>query len=513
MTRFPECAATDEGPGANYPSPTMGNFLKQLRESAGNPFRACVRASAKFHSRMAGKYGVDNPRGMAHYKLAEAFGNPTNKLQEFITKGGEFGDIPPKAVCKAHKDSVQYHKKQAEKAGLHTPMGHAHISAMAHHVDELNRAKQKMESQFGHTGRQSPVPGIPKKSEQPSQDIRQQKPLIKLKPRGGQEAGVKGMKWKIHRGLSKYAGTPVHKQIGAKFTAGDKWKVDGRIMGISELNAYLKHKHDPEGIGREAGSNQYVAQRYDQSHPEGFKHPLHGEVKPEGIDREADEHGVKGMRWGVKHSRQQRRRRNAAKARSHGGRIGRFLKKARSFMGFGHEARAFGRDAYGPVRAGGPGSGPQSSQGAVVDVEKRKPLSRQGQKSFARRTQYQKHWSDEPNPPKKKESQEKAPPGWEGTVKAMKKHKNIDNPWALAWSMKNKGDKSHKKESRSLESRRSEDGGEFHPITLAAEKPKLIEGWSGGAYSPPISRVRKSLMANNINEVAIKETWDGQSSY
>jgi hypothetical protein len=42
---------------------------------------------------------------------------------------------------------------------------------------------------------------------------------------------------------------------------------------------------------------------------------------------------------------------------------------------------------------------------------------------------------------------ESAPEGWEGTVKAMKKHKEIDNPYALAWSMKNKGYKSHKKES------------------------------------------------------------------
>jgi len=40
---------------------------------------------------------------------------------------------------------------------------------------------------------------------------------------------------------------------------------------------------------------------------------------------------------------------------------------------------------------------------------------------------------------------EVAPPGFEGTVKAMKKYKKIDNPFALAWSMKNKGYKSHKK--------------------------------------------------------------------
>ena len=39
---------------------------------------------------------------------------------------------------------------------------------------------------------------------------------------------------------------------------------------------------------------------------------------------------------------------------------------------------------------------------------------------------------------------EVAPKGWEGTVKAMKDEKGIDNPWALAWWMKNKGYKSHK---------------------------------------------------------------------
>ena len=37
------------------------------------------------------------------------------------------------------------------------------------------------------------------------------------------------------------------------------------------------------------------------------------------------------------------------------------------------------------------------------------------------------------------EVDEVAPPGWEGTVKAMKKKKGITNPWALAWYMKNKG--------------------------------------------------------------------------
>lgn len=42
------------------------------------------------------------------------------------------------------------------------------------------------------------------------------------------------------------------------------------------------------------------------------------------------------------------------------------------------------------------------------------------------------------------ELQEKSPPGWKGTVEHMKKHKNISNPWALAWWQKNKGYHSHK---------------------------------------------------------------------
>jgi len=42
-----------------------------------------------------------------------------------------------------------------------------------------------------------------------------------------------------------------------------------------------------------------------------------------------------------------------------------------------------------------------------------------------------------------KDLTEKAPPGWSGTVAAMKKHKELRNPYALAWHMKEKGDKPH----------------------------------------------------------------------
>lgn len=43
-----------------------------------------------------------------------------------------------------------------------------------------------------------------------------------------------------------------------------------------------------------------------------------------------------------------------------------------------------------------------------------------------------------------KDMEAKAPPGWENTVKHMKKHDDIDNPWALAWWMDDQGYESHK---------------------------------------------------------------------
>jgi rRNA maturation protein Nop10 len=43
----------------------------------------------------------------------------------------------------------------------------------------------------------------------------------------------------------------------------------------------------------------------------------------------------------------------------------------------------------------------------------------------------------------KKGIAEVAPSGWEGTVKHMKRHPEVDNPYALANYMKKKGDKSH----------------------------------------------------------------------
>ena len=43
----------------------------------------------------------------------------------------------------------------------------------------------------------------------------------------------------------------------------------------------------------------------------------------------------------------------------------------------------------------------------------------------------------------KKYKKAESPPGWGGTVEKMKGHPEIENPFGLAWSMKNKGDEPH----------------------------------------------------------------------
>ena len=95
---------------------------------------------------------------------------------------------------------------------------------------------------------------------------------------------------------------------------------------------------------------------------------------------------------------------------------------------------------------------------------------------------------------------ESAPKGWEGTVKAMKKHKDIDNPYALAWSMKNKGYKSHKESTNEEEydpdkyltpkQREWRKGKEklnlkYYPGTWVENTPEgvLVHGEAEGGYS------------------------------
>lgn len=72
---------------------------------------------------------------------------------------------------------------------------------------------------------------------------------------------------------------------------------------------------------------------------------------------------------------------------------------------------------------------------------------------------------------------EKAPEGWEGTVKAMKKHKDIDNPWALANWMKGKGYKSHKKESVEESVLREGEEEKAELIMAARDMVERITGW------------------------------------
>jgi hypothetical protein len=95
---------------------------------------------------------------------------------------------------------------------------------------------------------------------------------------------------------------------------------------------------------------------------------------------------------------------------------------------------------------------------------------------------------------------EVSPPGWEGTVKAMKKHSEIDNPWALAWHMKKKGYKSHKKEEVSKESKHygpDSHLGEPSPEDKFDYKPKKGEVVAPGSGS--IAKAKKAK-ASDVNK-------------
>lgn len=178
MTWFPQCATTAEEDGPNFEPPILGPAFsrgqKRLREAQA--FSKVQREASEFHERKARKYGVDHPVGMAHFKAARAYRTTeaAGRLQEMFDQNQS--QIPPKAIHKAHKAAVGFHKKAAQKAGLDSPEGQAHVAALQHHLGIVNNAKQQMKASVaGHSGKQSPVP-VPKKSEQPNEDIRQNLP-------------------------------------------------------------------------------------------------------------------------------------------------------------------------------------------------------------------------------------------------------------------------------------------------------------------------------------------------
>ncbi len=75
-----------------------------------------------------------------------------------------------------------------------------------------------------------------------------------------------------------------------------------------------------------------------------------------------------------------------------------------------------------------------------------------------------------------KRMDEVSPPGFEGTVKSMKKDKDIDNPYALAWWMKNKGYKSSKKANGSSEEVTNEEGSVGTPASVDGLQNSVFGG-------------------------------------
>jgi len=86
---------------------------------------------------------------------------------------------------------------------------------------------------------------------------------------------------------------------------------------------------------------------------------------------------------------------------------------------------------------------------------------------------------------------EVSPPGFKGTVKAMKQHSEIDNPWRLAWYMKNKGYKSHKKASGSPKNENASMGGMSAGSIASTAAP--MEDYGSDEAHPEGSRVKVAI--------------------
>ena len=104
--------------------------------------------------------------------------------------------------------------------------------------------------------------------------------------------------------------------------------------------------------------------------------------------------------------------------------------------------------------------------------------------------------------PEGEDIQEVSPPGFKGTVKAMKKHGEIDNPFALAWYMKKKGYKSHRKASGAM---KEESECEMN------KKPKLKKS-EGGEEDPRAIPTKVNLAKNQLRSMGLKMSYEPEGN-
>lgn len=238
------CAGSDE-PGANYTPPTLGEFMrkqdvesKRLREARAGA--QVVSASRLFHERQAHKFGINTNRGLAHFRASKMFTQEGGRLQEMFDQGGQAGELPPKAVMKANKAAMHFHKKQADKAGLDSDLGHAHVAAMEHHQDAYQKAKQQCQAQ---------------KQQQPGMESAEGGPGSgRHKGEGGGAKSFQDRHEKLKSTLKSMAKNfPQHHGLGE---AGSHLRKAADAMKKGDWDSAVDHHDDAEAALKSAGHRE-----------------------------------------------------------------------------------------------------------------------------------------------------------------------------------------------------------------------------------------------------------------
>jgi hypothetical protein len=201
-----------------------------------------------------------------------------------------------------------------------------------------------------------------------------------------------------------------------------------------------------------------------------------------------------------------------------------------------YDAEAEGGPGSGPQPGGGkgkkypagPGTGSRAANKATVRREdKGGPAVTVGMKthlqapggSYGMKTKepdFRKLWDKAVRDPKfatcvAAAEDEVSPPGWSGSVMAMKKHPKITNPWALAWWMKGRGATSHYPPEKTSESTEGgpgsgpQKGGGKAKKDPAAKKPHAVMVDGGFSDSYPDKKSAKAA-ASNLRDKGEKAT-------
>lgn len=148
---------------------------RETESAEGGPGSGPRKGGGKGRIGLATSEVQQQGKGLA-YSLSKDYGLPTiaNSLSSIMDKGADPAEI----------EGLANFVSSAQRGPKHSEEERQDVASKLYKLAEwaeTARSKDSKEAKFGHSSKKSPFPGVPRKKDMPSEDIRQNKPALPLR--------------------------------------------------------------------------------------------------------------------------------------------------------------------------------------------------------------------------------------------------------------------------------------------------------------------------------------------